>query len=527
MRAFGCDIGCGFASVALLTDEGPDPVVLLPKTLPGGMPTTAFARREGQIQVWNNRNELRRSPSQAIHAVKSRLPEETITLYDKEGPFPVSADSAYTAVARDLFALAEREMEGKRPPLREVVLTYPASFADETVGKGKRSLLARMEDCLSRVKVGGQPLRVVGMLPEPAAVALDYLYFMQHEAEESRRLRADHFTVLVYDLGHGTFDTALVTARSVGSPYQMLEKRGLPDVGGQNFDEALRDEILRQLKETYGWTPAGAQQTEEVRAAAVEAKHALSDSERYDGCLFPEGENLEFSVTRARFEELGSMLLARTLECVQGMLRWAAEEKREIDCIVLSGGGSRMPMVRRGLEELTGGKYPVVLHRPEMAVTFGAARYAAGLSGQAEGESKPAKEKPLVQLKKKTANTVLEQLTSRGYGIWVPSKELEGEIRILIPSGTRLPHTSQPLSLRTGSGDGVILRVACTREGKKGEETLPVAACRELIRLGFPLPPETEFQCLLHMDEKAEITLTCVLPDGTEQSRSTDRDTGC
>ena len=51
MRAYGCDVGCGFGTVSLLTDEGVDPVVLLPKSLPGGMPTSAFARRGGEIRV--------------------------------------------------------------------------------------------------------------------------------------------------------------------------------------------------------------------------------------------------------------------------------------------------------------------------------------------------------------------------------------------------------------------------------------------------------------------------------------------
>lgn len=516
MRAGGCDVGCGFGMVSLLTDEGQDPVVLLPKSLPGGMPTSAFARRGGEIRVWNTERERRRHPAQTIHAVKKRLPEGTITLSDGRGSFSVEADAAYTAVARDLFALVEKELRaGKRELVRDVVLTYPAGFADFPVEEGQPSLLARMERCLEAVEVGGEPLRVVGMLPEPAAAALDYLYFMQHQVEESRRLKSDHFTVLVYDLGHGTFDTALVTARSVGEPYQLLEKSGLPDVGGQDFDRVLQDEILHQLRETYQWTPSGAAQREEVRRLAVETKHALSDNESYTGQFFPAGEGLEFTITQARFEELSANLLQETLTCAKSMLNWAEDQSVAVDRIVLSGGGSRMPMVKRALEWLTEGKIPVELHRPELAVSYGAARYAAGIVGEQKklpggGQAKADQ----------SSNTVLEQLTSKGYGLWVPSQRLEGEVRILIPAGVRLPYTSQPICLRMGDG-GLTLRVECTRSRACAGDTAAVKDCRELIRLPFQLPQNTDFQCTLHMDEKAGITVTCTLPDGTEQSGGT------
>lgn len=523
MRAYGCDVGCGFGTVSLLTDEGVDPVVLLPKSLPGGMPTSAFARRGGEIRVWNTERERHRHPAQTIHAVKKRLPEGTITLSDGRGSFSVEADAAYTAVARDLFALVEKELRaGKRELVRDVVLTYPAGFADFPVEEGQPSLLARMERCLKAVQMGGGPLRVVGMLPEPGAVALDYLYFMQYQVEESRRLKSDHFTVLVYDLGHGTFDTALVTARSVGEPYQLLEKSGLPDVGGQDFDRVLQNEILRQLRETYQWQPSGEVQTEEVRGLAVAAKHALTDNESYTGQLFPAGECMEFTVTRADFEKLSAHLLQETLLCAKSMLNWAEAQNVAVDHIVLSGGGSRMPMVKRALEGLTEGKIPVELYRPELAVSYGAARYAAGIVGEEEREPSCDAEAEHVE---QHPNTVLEQLTSKGYGLRLPSQRLEGEVRILIPAGVRLPYTSQSIRLRTGSG-GLTLRVVCTRgEGCTGDSAA-VEDCRELIRLSFTLSPDTEFQCTLHMDEKVGITAICTLPDGTAQSRGTHSSAG-
>ena len=68
---------------------------------------------------------------------------------------------------------------------------------------------------------------------------------------------------------------------------------------------------------------------------------------------------------------------------------------------------------------------------------------------------------------------------------------------------------------------GLTLRVECTRGGACAGDTAAVKDCRELIRLPFRLPPDTDFQCTLHMDEKAGITVTCTLPDGTAQSGGT------
>ena len=138
-------------------------------------------------------------------------------------------------------------------------------------------------------------------------------------------------------------------------------------------------------------------------------------------------------------------------------------------------------MVKRALEALTEGKIPVELHRPELAVSYGAARYAAGIAG----EQKKLPDGGQVKAEQ-SSNIVLEQLTAKGYGLWVPSQRLGGEVRILIPVGVRLPYTAQPIRLRTGSG-GLTLRVECTRGGACAGDTAAVKDCRELIRLPFRL----------------------------------------
>ena len=82
------------------------------------------------------------------------------------------------------------------------------------------------------IVVDGKPIEVIARLPEPAAVAIDYLFYMQNLSSQKDKFKSDVFTALIYDLGHGTFDTAVVTARSDGSPYSLHFNDGIPDVGG-------------------------------------------------------------------------------------------------------------------------------------------------------------------------------------------------------------------------------------------------------------------------------------------------------
>ena len=89
-----------------------------------------------------------------------------------------------------------------------------------------------------------------------------------------------------------------------------------------------------------------------------------------------QNEYCEVEITRERFEKLSEPLVFQTLEVVQKMLEEAEEKGITMDAIVLSGGGSKVPMIRTSLEKLVEDKYPIIMHRPSEAVSFGASRFA-------------------------------------------------------------------------------------------------------------------------------------------------------
>ena len=470
----GCDIGNGFGYVSILEKNDQDPRSLLPekdRLADTGMPTTAYiVPPEGEkVEVFSNGRSVqktyRRHPEQMRRAVKNLLEQDSLTIPGINKP--VAPEHIFAAVVRDLVSLAEEQLPVYGlPPVYDLVFTFPAGFADHL------DILDKMQRSIECVRINDRPLRVQGRIPEPAAAAIDYLYYMQHLAPEKERINSDEFTVLVYDLGYGTFDTALVTARSKGEPYVLHSSASLNTVGGKDFDELIYGMVCQQLKEKYNYVPTNEMKKEDIREAAIEAKHMLSnpDCEEWEISLPAGDEYYEVTVSREKFEEVSSGLMDQTLALVWEMLEEAAEKGIEISGIVLSGGGSNMPMVKRSLEDLTEHSLPVSLFRSGQAVSFGAARYAGGIhqsrSQQAEAEQLAEAEKtpekrtaPKESQKPESfANPVMQQLTERHYGLWENKMNPgSGEVVWLIPQGVPRPYTG---SIRFKSASSrIILRM--------------------------------------------------------------------
>lgn len=499
----GCDIGNGFGYVSVLTDPQSDPLGLIPSRYREialtGMPTTAYVTPpEGDpIEVFSNKRpaetRYKNKPAQLVRAIKTCFEDGTVSV--KGVSTPVDTGAIYAAIARDLVLLAEEDLADKNmDPIYDVVFTFPASFAEKPV------LLEKMERSIGSVQINGHPLNVCGRLPEPAAAAIDYLHYMQHTAPEEQRIDRDSFTVLVYDLGHGTFDAAVVTASGTDTPYTLHFSDGDPEVGGKDFDQVLIDEIVSRLAEDFGYTPKSDAANANIRAQAVECKLALSES---DTCTISvrgkedEGD-YEFDITRERFEELSESLLHRTLTIVDRLLGQAEQNGITIDAIVLSGGGSRMPMVKRSLEALAEGKYPVTLYRPSEAVSYGAARYAA--------------------------TRIMDQLTDCSYGIWRPSaQKLEGEVRFCIPCGIKRPASSETMHF---TADDARYSIKIFRDAVKNRYLGTCSPndddnCRAVLFLPFDVMPGTECDVTLTVLENYDVQVELLTDTGERYVKKT------
>ena len=531
-RVLGLDIGNGYGYVSLLESPKNDPIPLLPASLSTqGMPTTAYVLPPDgeQIDVFSEgraaEQKYARNPQQLVYAAKTRLPELTLKIPGIERP--VQAGHIYAATAHDLLVLAEKELANKGlPPVYNVVFTFPAAFADNV------PVLEIMQENLGKVEINGKPIQVLNRLPEPVAVAIDYLHYMQHIAPEQIRIKKNEFTVLVYDLGHGTFDTAIVTAQNEGTPYKMHAKDGLEEVGGKDFDNVLYQELLSVLQKQYGFEPQNEIQRAEIMREAVKAKIALTDDDIYVASVMnQQNEYCEVEITRERFEKLSEPLVFQTLELVQKMLEEAAEGGITMDAIVLSGGGSQMPMISTNLKKLVADKYPIIMHRTSEAVSFGASRFAYGVAHKEDTEEE-AKTKEIETEEKtpvteeeddnvKNTNPVLEQQTDRCYGVWYPSEgKLEGEIRFLVTSGQTRPFRSEPISFVSQSSR-IVIKIFQSKEKNQVLETDTEHNCDGIVWIPFHVKKGTKYNLTLTAQENYGVQVDIESDNGEHYTKST------
>ena len=528
---FGCDIGNGFGYISLLQNEANDPTPMLPPKykLFAGMPTAAYVTPpDGEpIEVFNGMSALRRhqrDPEHFIHAVKTRLREGSVAMPGISKPVPV--DAVYAAITRDLVALGnEQRLNRGEPPIYDLVFAFPAAFS------GDPALLNRMQRSIESVELDGKHLRVVSRLPEPAAAAIDYLYYMQNLAAEDIRLKEDHFTVLVYDLGHGTFDAAVVSVRSKGRPYEMHLSGGLPDVGGKDFDRILYDEICRILYQEHQRRPQNAAEREQVRLAAEMMKYELSEEDRSAKSLMVSGDYVDLEITRARFEELSRPLFYQTLELVERMLGQAKEQGIKIDALILSGGASQMPMVENGLKELLKNEEITIRkYRPSEAVSYGAARFAYNRKQVQDASQRPAapalRGKFVPNSVQKPADSsagsaILRQKAGFNYGIWMPEKQsLRGVVRFLVKTGDDLPAVSESVEL-TSPSPRMVLKVLRSMDKARRADKGDPEQCMEVIRMPFDVPANVPSTVTMTVLEDYNIQITCKPENGAAMTKST------
>lgn len=439
----GADIGNGYCYISIL-DENKRVMSLMPDKFANiGMPSTVYINDDGDICIVNTekiRAMQYRHPERVVHAVKTRLHESSITIPNGAAPISVSPADIYAEIVKEAVSNANYVLrQNHMKPVYQISLAYPAAYHDDS------DLIERLRKAVERVELDGQHLTVVGMLPEPTAIALDYLWFMQHESDHAEI--GSNRTVLVYDLGHGSFDAALVTTKDVQRegdvPYDVLRKNGIEELGGYYFDNDLT-ELLREKMRAQGYSVDNEQI---LRETAVRIKENLSLHPEVTELISTGGEIIELTVTRQEFEELLMPRLADSFSVVESMLQYAESENTVPDEIIISGGSANIPMIGRCLEEL----FPayrgrVILHKPHAAVSAGAARYADGIA--ALNETSHSNAETETPTSSGSGNTILQQRTSYPYGVRLPSlQQMNGDVRFIVPADAVLPFVSEEVTM--------------------------------------------------------------------------------
>lgn len=245
----------------------------------------------------------------------------------------------------------------------KAVITVPAYFND-----------AQRQATKDAGVIAG--LEVLRIINEPTAAAIAYGLDKGGKSKEEQ-------TVLIFDLGGGTFDVSLLTIDD--GIFEVKATSGNTHLGGEDFDSRLVDhftkEFMRKHKKDISKNPRALRR---LRTASERAKRTLSSTAQVTievDSLF-DGIDFTSTITRARFEELNADLFRNCIGPVESVLRDAKIDKGKVDQVVLVGGSSRIPKVQAMLSEYFGGKALNQSINPDEAVAYGAAVQGAILGGQ-------------------------------------------------------------------------------------------------------------------------------------------------
>ncbi|MGL4401180.1 MAG: Hsp70 family protein, partial [Luteolibacter sp.] len=357
----GIDLGTTNSAVGVV-DSG-FPILLANEDGRRITPSVVWIGEDGSVEI--GAKALRRralEPGRVVTSIKRLIGRRTSEV---EENFPVqvtagvdgsprvlgkSAEEISAEILREMKRIAEWRMGVE---ITKAVITVPAYFHDAQRAATKRA-----------GELAG--LEVVRILNEPTAAAL--AYGLDKLGEKAR--------VAVYDLGGGTFDLSILEMQD--GVFQVLATHGDTRLGGDDLDALILDWIL----EKSGIGEIDLATRVRLMAEAERVKLALSDDEVavfrvpfYDGI-----SSLEETITRADLEKLASPWIARTLRLCRQALADAALKPEDLSAVVVVGGSTRMPAVRRAVGELFG-REPDVSQHPDEAIALGATIQGGVLSG--------------------------------------------------------------------------------------------------------------------------------------------------
>jgi molecular chaperone DnaK len=372
-RVIGIDLGTTNSLVAYMDRDQP-------RVIPGVdgrplLPSVVLFAPEGPVVGAEAKRRLLEDPERVVYSVKRLMGKGLADVAVDRALFPYRLSDEHREVVRivmdgreytppEISAMILRQLKRRAEQflgeeVRDAVITVPAYFND-----------SQRQATKDAGRLAG--LEVLRILNEPTAASLAYGLDKRHEG-----------TIAVYDLGGGTFDISILKVQD--GIFEVLSTNGDTHLGGDDMDRRLAEQLLAEVEAGSGTRfPANVEFQEQVRVEAEAVKQGLTEVTSATAVLpLPDGSEFRRKLTRSEFEALIGDLVERTMGSCRRALEDAELTAADIDEVVLVGGATRVPLVRRRAEELFG-RRPHTELNPDEVVALGAAIQAGILAGSVQ-----------------------------------------------------------------------------------------------------------------------------------------------
>lgn len=366
----GIDLGTTNSLIAIIHPETKNPVALKEHNTSSLVPSIVHFDKNGNVTVGEEAKQyLITEPQNTIFSAKRLMGKSyndikinssffTYKIIDDDTESLVKVqvgEKFYSPVELSSFILKELKQRAEhilKTPVNKAVVTVPAYFND-----------AQRQATRDAGKLAG--LDVLRIINEPTAASLAYGIGLHKD---------DHKTIAVYDLGGGTFDISIL--RISNGIFEVLSTNGDTYLGGDDFDNAIVKFWLQQLSINEDELKNNKEFAQAVRLRAEEAKKHLSFNENFEDKL----NGKELKISKTEFEELIRPYIDKTITACKNALQDAKLTAADIEVIVMVGGSTRVPIVKKTISDFFGKEVNDSMN-PDEVVALGAALQADILAG--------------------------------------------------------------------------------------------------------------------------------------------------
>lgn len=412
-KYIGIDLGTTFSCMAYINENG-QPEIIPNSEGDNITPSSVLFEDNSTIVGKEAKAQSLFEPQNFEQFVKRHMGERDYAFTTKDG-------EKYSPEAVSGIILAKMKADAERflgDTVDGAAITVPAYFNE-----------AQRKATIDAGQIAG--LNVVAIINEPTAAALAFGISKGSEKEQ---------TVMVYDLGGGTFDVTIM--RFTSDSITVLGTAGDRKLGGYDFDAKIIDAVMEAASDVGIDFSADLSAKQDLQLKAESAKRSLSAKDKTNIMLNVSGKPFKYTITRDDFLELVEPLLYKTVSSMENACDEAGLEYEDLDKILLVGGSTRMPVVQEFIQEETGIIPSSEVH-PDEAVAIGAAYHVIDvLKNQKEKAKKTGDTTNKVfsaDIPETTKQYSFTDVTSHGIGIVITDEYGGQKNSIILPKNIRVP----------------------------------------------------------------------------------------